>query len=87
VDKFTRHASRRGVMQAGYALLATFVADNASAQDAQKATQSLVQYRSRPNGAAMCRTCINFEAPNACKAVAGTIDPNGWCLLFAPKPG
>ena len=33
----------------------------------------------------MCSTCVNFEPPSACKIVQGTIDPNGWCLVYAPK--
>ena len=33
----------------------------------------------------MCSTCVNFEAPTACKIVAGSISPNGWCIVYAPK--
>jgi hypothetical protein len=28
---------------------------------------------------------VNWEPPNACKIVSGTIDPNGWCIAYAPK--
>jgi hypothetical protein len=80
------YASRRGIVQAGLALLATGVTGTAAlAQADNKAAQSLVQYQPKPKGAAKCGVCVNFEAPNACKVVAGKIDSEGWCLLYAPK--
>jgi hypothetical protein len=33
----------------------------------------------------MCSGCVNFVAPNACKVVKGVINPNGWCVAYAPK--
>jgi hypothetical protein len=85
-DRRTEHASRRYVLRAGLALLATgFTSVVALAQGGSKAAQDLVQYRDKPNGAAKCNGCVSFVAPNACKAVAGKIDPEGWCLLYAPK--
>jgi hypothetical protein len=51
----------------------------------QKLTQAVAKYQDQPKGNQTCATCANFEAPNACKIVEGTISPNGWCMLFAPK--
>ena len=56
----------------------------ARAQD-QKIDQALVQYQDVPKEGAKCSGCVNFAAPSACKIVAGTIDPNGWCVVYAPK--
>jgi hypothetical protein len=81
-------ASRRGILRTGLAILAGgVVATAARAQDSgdSKVDQSAVQYQTTPNNGAMCSTCVNFVAPNACKVVAGTISPNGWCVAYAPK--
>ena len=85
-DDRTGHALRRCVLRAGLALLATGSSGVvAFAQGDSKAAQNLVQYRNKPNGAAKCSGCVNFVAPNACKVVAGKIEPEGWCLLYVPK--
>jgi recombinational DNA repair protein RecR len=51
----------------------------------EKIAQKIVQYQDTPKNNQICMNCVNFEAPNACKIVAGTINPNGWCIAFAPK--
>ena len=85
-DSRNEHALRRCVLRAGLALLATGLTDVvALAQGDSKAAQNVVQYRNKPNGAAKCSGCVSFVAPNACKVVAGKIDPEGWCLLYVPK--
>ncbi len=81
-------ASRRGVLLTGLTVLAgSVLATAARADDAadSKVDQSAVQYQTTPNNGAMCSSCVNFVAPNACKVVAGTISPNGWCVAYAPK--
>jgi hypothetical protein len=78
---------RRGILRTGLAALAGGVlATGARAQSAgDKVEQSVVQYQATPNDGNKCSICVNFVAPNACKVVAGTISPNGWCVAFAPK--
>lgn len=51
----------------------------------QKLTQAAAKYQDQPKGKQSCAVCVNFEPPNACKFVQGTISPNAWCQLFAPK--
>jgi hypothetical protein len=51
----------------------------------QKLTQAAAKYQDQPKEKQSCAVCVNFEPPNACKFVEGTISPNGWCMLFAPK--
>ncbi len=80
--------SRRALMKSTL-LLATAgvaIAGSARAQD-QKIEQSLVQYQEMPKDGAECDKCVNWVAPNACKIVAGTINPKGWCVAFAPQEG
>jgi hypothetical protein len=50
-----------------------------------KISQEAAKYQAQPKGQQSCAVCANFQPPNACKFVQGTISPNGWCLLFAAK--
>lgn len=77
-------SNRRAVLRAGLAAVAAGVAYPALAQ--QKMAQKAVNYRDKPLGNKKCSTCLHFEAPNVCKVVAGEVNPEGWCTLFAPKP-
>ena len=80
------NASRRGVLRSGLAILAGgLLATAAHAQDDSKVEQSVVQYQTSPKDGAKCSICANFVAPNACKVVAGSISPEGWCVAYAPK--
>jgi hypothetical protein len=47
-----------------------------------------VRYQYAPgSGGERCSTCNMFVAFAACTSVAGVIDRNGWCNLFATKLG
>jgi hypothetical protein len=50
-----------------------------------KISPAVAKYQDRPKGQQSCAVCANFQPPNACKFVQGTISPNGWCQLFAAK--
>jgi hypothetical protein len=57
-----------------------------AAQAQEKIAQSQVQYQQKPNeNGQHCSVCVNFIAPASCQIVAGKINPNGWCIAFAPK--
>jgi hypothetical protein len=91
-DKTGQHFSRRGILRAGAAAVAGIgLAGSAAAepmqlaQDSQKVAQNLVQYQQMPKDGNKCSMCVNWVAPNQCKVVAGVINPNGWCVAFAPK--
>ncbi len=86
--------SRRHVLAAGLAVIggiAPAVAAKAATggqrfvQD--KIAQAQVQYQATPKDGQQCDKCVNWEAPNGCKIVAGTIAPTGWCIAYAPKSG
>jgi hypothetical protein len=50
-----------------------------------KLSPNEIGYQASPKGAARCELCVNWQAPNACKLVAGPISPTGWCGLFVRK--
>ncbi len=82
-----KRASLRSMLQIGLGVIATgAIVSEAKAQD-DKIAQNLVQYQTTPKDGAHCEACVNWVAPNACKIVAGTIAPTGWCVAFAPKEG
>ena len=88
MDEDAKMPSRRSMMRSGL-MLATaglVAAGSARAQD-QKIDQKLVQYQEMPKDGAECDKCVNWMPPNACKIVAGDINPKGWCVAFAPKEG
>jgi hypothetical protein len=70
------------VVAGGIAVTTMVGAAKANAGTVSKAS---VQYQDHPHGKQHCSVCANFVAPHSCKVVAGTIDPNGWCVAFAPK--
>ena len=50
-----------------------------------KVSKEQVKYQEKPKGDQKCSNCINFIEPDSCKLVAGKINPNGWCILWAKK--
>jgi hypothetical protein len=82
-------SSRRVVIRAGLAIVAA-AASGAFVEEAraqQKIPQKLVQYiEQSKKPTQLCSNCVNWVAPNACKIVAGEINPNGWCVSWAPAP-
>ena len=87
------HVSRRMLLRktgliaaAGAILGVTGVASLASAATAvAKKKQGAVAYQQTPKGSARCNACDQWQSPNLCKTVDGTINPTGWCNLYSPK--
>ena len=77
--------SRRAVLQGALAVVIVAGASTWSAAQ-QKADKKIVQYQEKPKGDQECDKCLHFEPPEGCKLVAGKINPQGWCSLYAPKP-
>ncbi len=94
VTRQDERATRREILKAGLAAVGGVVAVGA-AQAAEtsalpklaqeKIAPAQVQYQTTPKDGQKCSMCVNFEAPNACKIVSGTIAPDGWCIAYAPK--
>ena len=62
----------------------TLAARRADAAPAKLAPNE-IGYQPSPKGGSRCELCVNWQAPNACKVVAGQISPSGWCGLFVRK--
>jgi hypothetical protein len=80
--------TRRKALHAGLAVGIGAIAATAASVPAQaqsKIAQSMVQYQKEPKDGNHCAICAQFQPPNACQVVEGVIDPNGWCIAFAPK--
>jgi hypothetical protein len=55
-----------------------------AASAAIKISQKAVAYQDHPEGDKRCEKCAQFQAPNGCKMVDGTINPQGYCRIFMP---
>ena len=76
-----RSLLRSAVGSAGGAILC---ARQNAATAAIKISQKAVAYQDHPEGDKRCDKCAQFQAPNGCKMVDGTINPQGYCRIFAP---
>jgi hypothetical protein len=47
-----------------------------------KGSKSEADYQSTPKNGQKCINCSMWRDPNKCTAVAGNIDPNGWCKWY-----
>ena len=47
-----------------------------------KISKVAVNYQDNPDGDKRCDKCIQFQPPDACKMVEGTISPQGSCRIF-----
>jgi hypothetical protein len=87
-DTNDKTATRRIVLLRGIGVGAGLAAVAGLARPAAaqgKIAPAMVQYQKTPKGTQKCGDCAQYVDPNACKIVDGTIDPNGWCIAFAPK--
>jgi hypothetical protein len=82
--------SRRGLLFRGFlyavggvAAGRLLAADKAMAED--KVPKDQAGYRDAPRAGNRCDRCVQFQAPNGCKIVAGAVSPSGSCNFFAPK--
>ncbi len=81
-----QHTTRRGALGIGLGAAAA-LAVTYPAQAQEKLAQNVVQYQTSPKDGNECDKCVNWVAPASCKIVAGTINPKGWCVAYAPKEG
>jgi hypothetical protein len=78
---------RRAVLQfaVGAAGTATVLyASSNAAIAAPKISKAAVAYQDSPNGDKRCDKCAQFQPPDACKMVEGSISPQGSCRIFIP---
>lgn len=52
-----------------------------------KTSKNIVKYQSTPKDGNACKSCMHFiPETNECKTVEGSIDPNGWCIIYFRDP-
>lgn len=52
-----------------------------------KTSENIVKYQSTPKDCDACKSCMHFiSETNECKTVEGSIDPNGWCIIYFKDP-
>lgn len=83
-DSATHNINRRKLILAAVAA-APVVVLAALPAEAAKVSQASVGYVAHPNAGHACGGCKLYEAPTACKLVAGKISPAGWCQLWVAK--
>ena len=52
-----------------------------------KISKVAVNYQDHPDGDKRCDKCIQFQPPDACKVVDGSISPQGSCRIFMLNRG
>ena len=50
-----------------------------------KISKVAVNYQDHPDGEKRCDKCVQFQPPDACKVVDGSISPQGSCRIFVPS--
>lgn len=71
-----------GVTRRGLFGLAVGGVVAASGSGASAASKQEAGYRDSPNNGRRCSDCRLFRGPAGCRAVEGTISPNGWCQFW-----
>jgi hypothetical protein len=51
-----------------------------------KISKAAVAYQDHPQDDKRCGKCLQFQAPDNCKLVAGPVSPEGFCRIFTPSP-
>ena len=57
--------------------------DESVTEAAAKGTKAEAGYQPNPKNGQKCINCTMWRDPNKCSAVAGNIDPEGWCDWYA----
>jgi hypothetical protein len=52
-----------------------------------KISKVAVNYQDHPDGDKRCDRCVQFQPPDACKVVDGSISPQGSCRIFILNRG
>ena len=80
--RLSRRSLLRGAVGAAGVLAATL--NPALAQP--KISKVAVNYQDHPDGDKRCDKCVQFQPPDGCKVVEGTISAQGSCRIFMLRP-
>jgi hypothetical protein len=78
--------SRRSLLRGAAAVAGILAATSNLAEAQPKISKVAVNYQDHPDGEKRCDKCAQFQPPDACKMVEGTISPQGSCRIFMPRP-
>ncbi|MDE2516611.1 MAG: high-potential iron-sulfur protein [Rhodospirillales bacterium] len=85
-------ATRRSLLKSSAcAVIMAGTLRGADAAAAGTMAKNSVQYQDTPKDSHQCDGCALYiagasaTAPGQCRAVAGPIDPHGWCMLWSAK--
>ena len=76
--------SRRSLLRGAAAAAGILGATSNLAEAQPKISKIAVNYQDHPDGDKRCDKCAQFQPPDACKMVEGTISPQGSCRIFTP---
>jgi len=75
-----------GVLGGAVGLAGAALVPGRATAGTSKLDQRSAAYQPTPKGKARCDNCTQWQQPDACKVVAGKINPAGWCVVYARKP-
>ena len=78
--------SRRSLLLSAVGAIGVLAATLNPALAQPKISKVAVNYQDHPDGDKRCDKCIQFQPPDTCKVVEGTISPQGSCRIFMPGP-
>ena len=74
--------SRRSLLRRAMGATGVLAATLNPALAQPKISKLAVNYQDHPDGDKRCDKCIQFQSPDVCKVVEGTISPQGSCRIF-----
>jgi hypothetical protein len=74
--------SRRSLLRSAVGATGVLAAALKPALAQPKISKVAVNYQDHPDGDKRCDKCIQFQPPDACKVVDGSISPQGSCRIF-----
>src|SRR5215469_11375588 len=76
--------SRRSLLRSTLGATGVLAATLNRALAQPKVSKVAVNYQDHPDGDKRCDRCVQFQPPDACKMVDGSISPQGSCRIFVP---
>ena len=74
--------SRRSLLGGAIGVAGILDATSNLAAAQPKISKVAVNYQDHPDGDKRCDKCVQFQPPDACKVVDGSISPQGSCRIF-----
>ena len=82
----TVRLSRRSLLRSAVGAASVLATTLNPALAQPKISKVAVNYQDHPDGDKRCDKCIQYQPPDACKVVDGSISPQGSCRIFMPGP-